>query len=226
MFTGLIEEKGKVLSLKQEGTNLHIEIGASKILSDASIGDSIAVDGACLTVTEILGHDGNASDKKIESLKDPFSFKVTAIDETLNLTTLRHLQVGTPVNLERCVSLADRLGGHIVSGHVDGIGTIQDIKDLDGSKEFYIETPRDLGRYIIHKGSIAVSGISLTVAFIDQDGSRVKAKAGSDYIVFSVAIIPKTLEATTLGDFSVGDEVNIEVDQVAKYIENFKLYKT
>lgn len=206
MFTGLIEEKGKILSLNKEGANLHIEIGASLILEDAKLGDSIAVDGVCLTVTELIAGK---------------SFKVTAIDETLNLTTLRHFQVGEPVNLERCLKPTDRLGGHIVAGHVDGVGTVQEIKDCDGSKEFFIEVPKDLGKYIIHKGSIALSGISLTVASVNQ----IKARAGDNHIVISVAIIPKTLEMTILGDIEVGDELNIEVDQLAKYIENFAAYK-
>lgn len=192
MFTGLIEEKAKVLSVSQEGSNFHFQIEASVVLEDAKLGDSIAVDGVCLTVTKIEGK----------------TFFVTAIQETLNLTSLKNFKEGTLVNLERCLRLSDRLGGHMVAGHVDGIGIIKEIKEYDGSKEFFIEVPLELTKYIIYKGSIAISGISLTVASKEKN-------------IISVAIIPKTLEVTTLGGLAVGDLVNIEVDQTAKYIENF-----
>ena len=190
MFTGLIEEKAKILSVIQEGSNFTYQIQAPLITEDMKIGDSIAVDGVCLTVTKIEGQ----------------SFFVTAIQETLNLTTLKTFRESTWVNLERCLRPTDRLGGHIVAGHVDAVGEIVDIKDHDGSKEFFIRIPEILSKYIIHKGSIAVSGISLTVASIDENS-------------FSVAIIPKTLEVTTLGNLRINDFVNIEVDQIAKYIE-------
>ena len=213
MFTGLIEEKGFVLSLMPgaEGkhSNLELEIACKLILEDIKLGDSIAIDGVCQTVTKITDH----------------SFWVTAIDETLKLTNfhtykaanlrgsdyespenqvlLRH---ASKVNLERCLRPSDRLGGHIVQGHVDGIGTIKHINNLTGSKEFYIEVPTALSKYIVKKGSIAVSGISLTVTGIEEN-------------LFSVAIIPKTLELTVLGELTVGSKVNIEVDIMAKHLE-------
>lgn len=209
MFTGLIEEQGKVLSLTRDGTNLFIEIQAAEVLSDLKLGDSIAVDGVCQTVTKITDT----------------SFSVTAIDETLKLTNFDTYKEGTQVNLERCLRPTDRLGGHIVAGHVDCIGKIVAIEDCDGSQEFYIQIPQLQSKYIIYKGSIAVSGISLTVAGVSDkpDSSKPKLKefSNAQSFVFSLAIIPKTLEITTLGNLKPGDLVNIELDQVAKYIEKF-----
>lgn len=194
MFTGLIEEIGTVAKLEREGTNLNFKIQASLVMDDIKLGDSIAIDGACQTVTKI----------------DSDGFWVTAIAETLKLTNFGDYQEGTKVNLERCLRANDRFGGHIVAGHVDAVAKITDIKDLDGSKEFFVEVPEELSKYIIYKGSITMSGISLTIASIEAN-------------VFSVCIIPKTLEMTTLGILQVGDKVNIEPDMVAKYIEKFNL---
>lgn len=190
MFTGLVEELGTIKTLNNEQGNLHIEVEASEVLTDVVLGDSIALDGCCQTVTKF----------------DNQSFWVTAIEETLNLTNFRNYKVGTKVNLERCLKPSDRLGGHIVQGHVDGVATLAKIDELDGSWEVFIDLPENLVKYVIHKGSIAISGISLTVASIE--GSRV-----------SVCIIPKTWEVTSLSQLQVGDKINIEVDLIAKYVE-------
>ena len=194
MFTGLIEEKGELVSLQSEGTNLHLELKASKVLDDLKLGDSIAIDGVCQTVTKLTEN----------------TFWVTAIDETLKLTNFNSYKTGTQVNLERCLRAQDRLGGHIVQGHVDGIGVIKNIEDVDGSWEFSIEIPLELSRYVIHKGSITISGISLTVAGLEDM---------ADKAIVKVCIIPKTLEVTTLGQLKTNDQVNIEVDVLAKYME-------
>lgn len=191
MFTGLVEELGEVKSLTREGTNLHIEISCKEVLDDAALGDSIAVDGACQTVVKIT----------------PDSFVVTAIDETLKLTNFNSFEVGTKVNLERCLRPTDRLGGHIVQGHVDALAELKSVTDEDGSWILEFKIPESLSRYIIYKGSIAINGISLTVAEITNDS-------------FKVCIIPKTWEMTNLSDLKPGSVVNIEPDQIAKYVES------
>jgi riboflavin synthase len=191
MFTGLIEETGRIKALNKEGSNVTFTISAKRVIEDVSIGDSIAVNGVCLTVTEF----------------DKESFKVTAIAETLGLTNLGGLINGSLVNLERCLALGDRLGGHIVQGHVEAIGTVLEIVELDGSYEYFIEFPEAIRRYIIHKGSIALNGISLTVASLNAR-------------TLSVAIIPETLTKTNIKDWAVGTEINIETDMLAKYAEN------
>lgn len=190
MFTGLIEEQGEIIALDRQGSNLNIDIKASLILEDMQLGDSIAIDGVCQTVTKI----------------NKQSFEVTAIDETLKLTNFNSYQLGTQVNLERCLKPSDRLGGHIVQGHVDAIGELINSKDMNGSYELSIKIPSILSKYIIHKGSIALNGISLTVAGIADD--QVK-----------VCIIPKTWELTNLASLKPGSLINIEVDQIAKYVE-------
>ena len=190
MFTGLVEEEGTIAKLEREGTNLNIEVKAQQVLDDMKLGDSIAIDGVCQTVTKISAD----------------SFWVTAIDETLKLTNFNDYAEGTKVNLERCLRAQDRLGGHIVQGHVDAVARLVSIDSVDGSYEVVIEVPAELNRYIIHKGSIAFNGISLTVAAID--GNQVK-----------VCIIPKTWEMTNLSDLKPGSAINLEVDLLAKYLE-------
>ncbi len=191
MFTGLIEETGRIKALTNEGSNTTFTISAKRILEDLNVGDSIAVNGVCLTVTEF----------------DTESFKATAIAETLGLTNLGGLTTGTLVNLERCLALGDRLGGHIVQGHIEALGTVREILEHDGSYEYFIEFPEAIRRYIIHKGSIALNGISLTVASL---AAR----------VLSVAIIPETLTKTNIKDWAAGTQINIETDMLAKYAEN------
>ncbi len=195
MFTGLIEEQGVIKSLTHEGSNLHIEIKANVVLEDVALGDSIAVDGACQTVVKITDD----------------SFVVTAIDETLKLTNFNAFVIGTKVNLERCLKPSDRLGGHIVQGHVDALAELKSVTDEDGSYVLEFKIPQQLSKYIIYKGSIAVNGISLTVAAVNDDS-------------FKVCIIPKTWEMTNLADLKLGDQVNIEPDQIAKYVESLLDY--
>jgi len=194
MFTGLIEEIGSIKALERDGTNLHIQIHANKCLEDLKLGDSIAVDGACQTVTKI----------------DSDSFWVTAIEETLRLVNFQNFIIGTKVNLERCLRLSDRLGGHIVQGHVDGMGRLERIENREGSYELFISVPPNLAKYIIHKGSIALNGISLTVAEIKDN-------------LVKVCIIPKTWELTNLATLKTGSVINIEVDLLAKYIEKLQI---
>ncbi len=191
MFTGIVEELGRVRRIVGREGGARIEIDASVVLSDSGIGASIAVNGCCLTVVE-LGDGWWAAD---------------AVTETLDRTALGSLRAGDPVNLERPVRLADRLGGHLVQGHVDGVGAIGARDPLpDGSTRVTIEAPRRLLGYVVEKGSIAVDGVSLTVAALHDEG-------------FDIAVIPHTLAVTTLGTKEHGAPVNLEVDVLAKYVE-------
>jgi len=191
MFTGIVEELGRVRAVTPAQGGARLEIEAAAVLDDARIGDSIAVNGCCLTVVA-LGDGWWAAD---------------AVVETLRRTDLGVLAPGDPVNLERPVRLADRLGGHLVQGHVDGVGRVvaRDAQP-DGSELVRFSAPPDVARYVVHKGSITVDGVSLTVAAVHDDG-------------FSVALIPHTLAVTTLGARRPGDPVNLEADVVAKYVE-------
>jgi riboflavin synthase len=192
MFTGIVEELGTVRAVTPNAGGARIEILAKVVLDDAELGASIAVNGCCLTVVELLD-DGWAAD---------------AVTETLDRTSLGSLTAGDPVNLERPVRLADRLGGHIVQGHVDGVGTLRERVALpDGSTRMTFASPPDLLRYVVEKGSITVDGISLTVAALEASDA------------FDVAVIPHTLSVTTLGATAPGYPVNLEVDVLAKYVE-------
>ena len=189
MFTGIIEEIGSIIN---PGNKLKIK--CKKILSDVSLGDSIAVNGVCLTVTEF----------------NTDSITVDVMNETLNKTYLGSMKKGDLVNLERAMSANGRFGGHIVSGHIDGTEIIREIKK-DGISIWYsISADNKILNYIVEKGSIAIDGISLTVAYIDEE-------------VFKVSVIPHTQENTTLLSKNIGDKVNLENDIIGKYIE--KLYK-
>jgi len=190
MFTGLIEEVGTIASVGRHGSMIDITIEASSVLDGIKIGDSIAVSGPCLTVVAL----GDSS------------FTVQAVEETLRRTTLETLRKGIPVNLERSLRLGDRLGGHLVQGHVDGTGKIVARKGTSGNIVLGIAPETALERYIVEKGPIAVDGISLTVAY---------AKRGE----FEVSVIPHTLEMTTLKQARMGDTVNLETDIIAKYAE-------
>ena len=198
MFTGIVEELGTVRAVVPNAGGARIEIVAKSVLEDATLGASIAVNGCCLTVVELLD-DGWAAD---------------AVTETLDRTSLGSLAPGDPVNLERPVRLADRLGGHVVQGHVDGVGALRERVGLpDGSTRMTFTAPAAVLRYVVEKGSITVDGISLTVAALDD------APVGPGEGTFDVAVIPHTLAVTTLGPKQPGDPVNLEVDALAKYVE-------
>jgi riboflavin synthase len=190
MFTGIVEELGEVVALDRDGDSARLTVRGPLVVSDAVHGASIAVNGVCLTVVDV---------------KDD-AFTVDVMKETLDRSSLTGLAAGSPVNLERPVRPSDRLGGHIVQGHVDGVGRIVSREPGERWEVVTIGLPADLARYVVDKGSITVDGISLTV---------VEARADT----FTVALIPTTLELTTLGRKEPGDAVNLEVDVVAKYVE-------
>ena len=192
MFTGIIEELGRVRSVETQGENARIIIAARTVTEGTRHGDSIAVNGVCLTALDIQ--------------QDSFAADVSR--ETLDRSTLGRLKPGTPLNLERAVKPTDRLGGHIVQGHVDARGTFIGATDHSGSWTVRIGYPAAVARYLVVKGSVAVEGISLTVANLTRD-------------YFEIAVIPKTWEVTNLSQLQPGDDVNLEVDMVAKYIERF-----
>ena len=196
MFTGIIEELGRVRHVERRGDDARIVIGAQTVTADAREGDSIAVNGVCLTALDVR--------------KD--SFAADCSRETLERSTLGHLQVGTPVNLERAVTPETRLGGHIVQGHVDARGHFVSSLDHGGSWTVRIAYPREIGPYLVFKGSVTVEGISLTIASLTDD-------------FFEVAIIPKTWEVTNLSQLRPGDEVNLEADVIAKYVERILSYR-
>jgi riboflavin synthase len=191
MFTGIVEELGTVRAVRHHDGGARLEIAAVRVLDDVTLGASIAVNGCCLTVVD-HGDGWWAAD---------------AVTETLERTCLGALAAGDPVNLERPVRLADRLGGHLVQGHVDAVGTVAAVTpEPDGSVRTTFRAPPDVVRYVVEKGSITVDGVSLTVAACtDRD--------------FTVAVIPHTLAVTTLGAKGPSDPVNLEVDVVAKYVE-------
>ena len=192
MFTGLVEEKGSVVSIDpiNNGNAIKVTIAANVVHTDAAIGDSIAINGCCLTVVEI---DGNQ-----------LSFE--AGTETLSRTNLGDLQPSSPVNLERALAVGQRMGGHYVSGHIDTLATVDERNEDGDWAEFWFRLPAEWTRQMANKGSVAVDGISLTLVEVQADR-------------FSVALIPHTLAATTLGDRNCGDSVNIETDLLAKYVQ-------
>jgi riboflavin synthase len=190
MFTGLVEEVGSVASLDAGADGAHLAILAPLVREDLAIGDSVSVNGACLTVVALVG-DG---------------FAVECAPETMRRTALGSLGPGDPVNLERALRVGDRLGGHMVQGHVDATGTVMAAREEGQSVVLEIAAPAEVLRYVVEKGSVAVDGISLTVAARMPDR-------------FAVALIPHTMAATTLGPDAVGRPVNLEADVVAKYVE-------
>ncbi|MGB7201646.1 MAG: riboflavin synthase [Pyrinomonadaceae bacterium] len=196
MFTGIIEELGTINLLERSNDGARIVISANLVTSDISNGDSIAVNGVCLTATDVT--------------KDSFCADVSP--ETLHRTTINDLRTGSPVNLERAMLPTTRFGGHIVQGHVDGIGTFL---SADKQGDFYtvkIGFPPELERYLVHKGSIAVEGISLTIAALDKTS-------------FDIAVIPKTWEMTNLSCLTPDSSVNLETDIIAKYVERMMTLK-
>lgn len=190
MFTGLIEGKGKLIRIDRQGTDIRMVIQGYPGLHDLVLGESIAIDGACLTVAAFQGS----------------VFTVDVSSETLSRTTLGKKQTGDHLNLERALRFGDRLGGHLVSGHIDGLGVLRSRKQDGRSWRLSFTVPSELSRTIIEKGSIAINGISLTVNGCGEGR-------------FDVNIIPHTFAETTIGDLQIGDEVNIETDLIGKYVE-------
>lgn len=195
MFTGIIQAVGKIKGIEQQQGDVRLTVETADLdLSDAQLGDSIAVNGVCLTAIELM----------------PQQFVADVSNETLSTTTMGDITVGSPVNLECALQAQTRLGGHLVSGHVDGVGRVIERKADARSIRFTFSLPKDLARYVAQKGSICIDGISLTVNKVDDSS-------------FSVNIVPHTLEMTTLGYREVGDVVNLEVDVIARYLERLML---
>lgn len=190
MFTGIIEEIGTVQSLRKNAQSAQLTISAGTVLSDVHLGDSIAVNGVCLTVTGFTSG----------------TFTADVMHETMNRSSLGSLRPGSPVNLERAMAADGRFGGHIVAGHIDGTGTVTDVQRDDNAVWYTIRTTPQILRYIVEKGSIAIDGISLTVARVTNHD-------------FSVSVIPHTGEKTTLSQKRTGDTVNLENDCIGKYVE-------
>ncbi len=190
MFTGIIEELGQVREVEKRGEDARIVIEARTVTEGSRNGDSIAVNGVCLTALEMK----------------PESFAADVSKETLFRSTLGNLEEGSPVNLERAVTPTTRLGGHIVQGHVDARGTFLGSENHGDSWTFRFAYPKAIARYLVFKGSVAVEGISLTIANLTDD-------------YFEIAVIPKTCEVTNFSQLAPGDEVNLEVDVIAKYVE-------
>ena len=190
MFTGIVEELGTIAAIEDQGDAIRLTVGATTVLEDAALGDSIAVNGCCLTV----------------ATRDGATWTADVMQETLDKTSLRGIAVGDVVNLERAVTPQTRLGGHIVQGHVDGVGEILARTPSEHWEVVEVSLPEHLARYLVDKGSITVDGVSLTV---------VEAKDTS----FTVSLIPETLARTTLGRREVGDRVNLEADVLAKHVE-------
>ena len=197
MFTGIVEEMGTVTQLIRGSKEQRITISCNKILEDIHIGDSVAVNGVCLTV---VTYDGK-------------SFQADVMNETFLRSSLGALRPGRPVNLERAMAADGRFGGHIVSGHIDGTGTIKSIKKDDNAIWFEIAASKDILDGIVEKGSIAIDGISLTIAAVDN-------------VSFKVSIIPHTLKETVLGARKVGDTVNLETDVIGKYVKKLLMSRT
>ena len=191
MFTGIVEELGRVAAIQALPDNaIRITIEGPTVLSDANLGDSICVNGVCLTVAEQNGDQ----------------FTADVMSETINRTTIGDLLAGSQVNLERPVTLATRLGGHLVQGHVDAVGQVSAREHSENWDVVTITPPKELLKYVVEKGSITIDGTSLTVSSVTDS-------------TFSVSLIPATLEKTTLGIRQIGDRVNLEVDVLAKYVE-------
>jgi len=194
MFTGIVEELGEVASITDLGDSVRLSVRADRVTADAEHGDSIAVNGCCLTVLQNHG----------------VVFTADVMKESLDKTSIGRLSVGSQVNLERAVQVHTRLGGHLVQGHVDAVGTVLERLPSEHWEVVRIGLPTNLSRYVAEKGSITVDGVSLTVVEVDDSPGRPS---------FTVSLVPTTLELTTLGSRAVGDLVNLEVDVLAKYVE-------
>ncbi len=192
MFTGLIEETGRIAEVRRQAQGARLVVEAERVLDGAGVGDSIAVSGVCLTAVQITGR----------------RVAFDAVAETLRRSTLGELAPGDLVNLERALALGDRLGGHLVQGHVDGVGILTRAREEGISRVFTISAPPEVLADLVEKGSVAVDGVSLTVAALADDS-------------FDIALIPETLRATTLGRKRVGDRFNLESDLIGKYVRRF-----
>ena len=190
MFTGIIEELGTLIGWERGALSSRLEVQAERVLADVKLGDSIAVNGVCLTVTRFDRH----------------RFSADVMEETLKQSNLGSLKSGSRVNLERALLLSDRLGGHLVQGHVDGQGVIRRVDQVGIARVFWFNADQELMRYVVRKGSIAIDGISLTVVDTDEQG-------------FSISLIPHSAELTTLGFKRSGDSVNLETDIIGRYVE-------
>ena len=196
MFTGIVSEVGRVVDCRPTNRGKRLGIMASETTQGLEVGGSVAVNGICLTAVKV----------------EPPRFEVEAVAETLARSNLGGLKRGSSVNLERPLPIGGRLDGHIVQGHVDGVGVVAEIKPEGDSRRVTISIPDDLERYLVYKGSVAVDGVALTVTAVDQ---------GS----FQIALIPHTMAATTLADWKVGDRANLEVDILAKYVERLLVFR-
>ena len=192
MFTGLIQEAGKIVLIERNNNSLILTISANKVLNELKIGDSIAINGACQTVIEF----------------DNQTFKIFVSSETLAVTTFGQLKIGSIVNLERTLRLCDRLDGHLVSGHVDCVGVFEKKSNVGETTEMFFRIPEEYCTQVVKKGSISINGVSLTVANIDKN-------------IIKIAVIPHTIENTNLKELKTGDNVNIETDMMAKYVEKY-----
>jgi riboflavin synthase len=192
MFTGIVTSLGVVKKARERGRVLELEIEAPRLAREIEVGDSVSVNGVCLTATRTTRK----------------AFSTQAMDETLSVTTIDSLKKGSIVNLEPAARLSDRIGGHMVQGHIDHTAPVVRIEDLEGARRIWFEPPEAVIRYLVPKGSIAIDGVSLTIVEVGRTS-------------FQVALIPHTLEVTTLRDLSVGSVVNLEVDVMAKYVEKF-----
>lgn len=195
MFSGIVEEVGQITEITQTEDGCRLTIGATKVVNPVNLGDSISVDGICLTVVSFDSH----------------SFSVEAVLETMRRTKLGEKKVGDGVNLERAVTLNDRLGGHLVTGHIDAIATVSKVEDDGFSKLITFELPGELAPFFVPKGSVAIDGVSLTVV-------DCPVPQGEGNLSFRVALIPHTLEATTFKSLKPGVRVNIETDVIARYV--------
>jgi riboflavin synthase len=190
VFTGIVRERGRVVALQSGEKSVGLEIEAPGTATQLAIGDSVSVNGCCLTATAVSER----------------SFSVTAVPESLSRTTLGQLEIDDEVNLETAIRAGEPLGGHYVQGHVDGVGRVASVAPEEEGARMRVEAPADLLRYCVEKGSIAVEGVSLTIAGLNGGA-------------FEVALVPHTLQETTFGALAAGDEVNLEVDVLAKYVE-------
>jgi riboflavin synthase len=190
MFTGIVRERGRVAAVERNGDGLRLRVDAPATAADVAVGDSVAIGGVCLTAVAVDGTQ--------------LSFDV--VPETLSRTALGRLEPGAGVNVEPALRAGEPLGGHIVQGHVDGVGSVRSVEPEGDGSRIWVDTPPEVLRYCVEKGSVAVDGTSLTVAALDGAG-------------FAVALVPHTLAETTLGELAPGDEVNLEADVLAKYVE-------